>query len=307
MSPEQFEERLGSFLRFTQSLPNTAMYPRAGFSDPSANSREIEHWFEQAATTSKQVTQAIYASLHELFGSARVSPRAAAQAYEPLLTLLQAERLTYATTNYDVAGEIALDELGRRPYAGEDVGWSATEARVLHFDDIFSDDTRRTPVLHLHGRVGWYRTADNQVFSAPPDATYIAERGAPALLLPDPSKVYDDFVSESIWQQFSAALGQATHVLVLGHSLNDPQLRATLQQVPDNKLAVTIRAKEGATYRIWDGAQSAIVESLGRSPHVIPIDFGPRPCASRQRIDEFLTGAGAQYNEATPVESIAND
>ena len=48
---------------------------------------------------------------------------------------------------------------------------------------------RYIPVLHLHGRVGWYRR-DNWVYAA--NITKHQEGlGVPIVMLPDPTKVYD--------------------------------------------------------------------------------------------------------------------
>ena len=87
---------------------------------------------------------------------------------------------------------------------------------------------RYVPVLHLHGRVGWYR----QTNSSGQVEVYVSSNsnhsqgfGVPIVMLPDPNKVYDsDDVISVIWSQFLDALRRAKKVLLLGHSLNDKEL-----------------------------------------------------------------------------------
>src|SRR5262249_45624824 len=102
-----FEERIGAFLHFRESLPNVSPYHRAGLPSPTDPSTAIETWFAQASGVADQINETLLKSLHELFGEASIHPTVAASAYGPLLTALQATELTYATTNYDLAGEIA--------------------------------------------------------------------------------------------------------------------------------------------------------------------------------------------------------
>lgn len=303
MSSEQFEERLGAFLRFTRSLPDVADYPGAGVAD-GGDVEEFSRWFEQADETARAVMEAVFTSLHELFGRSRIDADAATTAYGELLARLNAERLYYATTNYDVAAEIALGRLGRRPYTGLDASWFSGEPQHLHLDDLLANDTQRTPVLHLHGCVGWYIADDGSPIATEPDAEFSAELGTPALLLPDPDKVYDDVVSEAIWRQFSVALSQTDLVLVVGHSLADPQLRNALAEVPDEKLGITIHALPGATSSAWTTQESTLVNFLERRPHVIPMDFQANPCADRERLSRYLSGVAADYSSSSSVAPL---
>jgi hypothetical protein len=304
MTGEQFEDRLGAFLRFTRSLRDVASYPRAGLATPAEPTQTIEAWFNQAAGTAQEINRSILESLHELFSGTRVHRTPAEQAYGPLLRALQVERLTYVTTNYDLAGEIALEALGKRPYAGVDQAWSPGDPQLVHLDDLLANDTTRTPVLHLHGRVDWYTTDEGQLVAVDPNAPFNPSLGTPALLLPDPDKVYDDFVTQTIWRHFEVALGQATHVLVLGHSLNDTQLLRALTRVTDQQLAIALHAPEGAGLSQWRKDEAALLQKIGRTPHIIPMDFGPRPCADPVRLQHFLGGGTPPSNATSAVTAL---
>jgi hypothetical protein len=64
---------------------------------------------------------------------------------------------------------------------------------------------RYTPVLHLHGRVGWF-VRDGSVYEANV-RRYQADFGSPLVMLPDPDKAYDqDGIIIAMWQEFSNAL-----------------------------------------------------------------------------------------------------
>ena len=77
-------------------------------------------------------------------------------------------------------------------------------------------------VLHLHGAVGWYRASDDRIVFHHPDMSYNASLGIPALLLPDPNKesVFTYVGVDAIWAELDGALETATHILVIGYSLN---------------------------------------------------------------------------------------
>jgi hypothetical protein len=162
----------------------------------------------------------------------------------------------------------------------------------------------RTPVLHLHGRVGWYTTPEGQPVAVDPNASYNPSLGTPALLLPDPNKVYDDLVTQTIWHHFAVALGQATHVLVLGHSLNDTQILRALGRVTDHQLAIALYAPEGAGIWQWAEDEAALLQKIGRTPHIIPMDFGPQPCVDPVRLQHFLGGGAPPSNESGVVARL---
>src|SRR5439155_1319040 len=82
---------------------------------------------------------------------------------------------------------------------------------------------RYTPVLHLHGKVGWLRRPDETTIPFFSGTTaYDPTFGLPIIMLPDPRKTYSgDDVLSILWAQFENALHRARRVFVVGHSLAD--------------------------------------------------------------------------------------
>jgi hypothetical protein len=235
-----------------------------------------------------QAVKVIHETLFDLFGQDRISAIAARDAYGALFTRLAVEpqAFAYATTNYDVAGEVALGELGYRPYWGEDK--TLTGPATINVENVI-DLPGHVPVLHLHGRVGWYRDQDGRVLSVSPNQRYNETQGTPALLLPDPNKDYAELlVVQSLWQQFRVALGQATRVLVLGHSLNDAALVQTLRgSISMQQVGVTVlRPHDADSTR---AAQAAIerIQQLLPGAHVLPMDFGPQLVDDEQTVSRL--------------------
>jgi hypothetical protein len=77
----------------------------------------------------------------------------------------------------------------------------------LEVSGIIDGIGRYVPVLHLHGRVGWYRR-DQRVYVANV-IKHDQGFGVPIVMLPDPDKVYDQddiiisrFTEEGGWPQF---------------------------------------------------------------------------------------------------------
>jgi len=94
--------------------------------------------------------------------------------------------------------------------------------RPVRVSGLLSGMPRFVPVLHLHGRIGWFRRAEDQRIYSVHSPRYMRESGTPIIMLPDPDKAYDsDPVINEIWAQFEQALSRARSVFVLGHSLND--------------------------------------------------------------------------------------
>ena len=155
----------------------------------------------------------------------------------------------YATTNYDPIAEMALEQLGYEVDWGEKRQAIGSGNRV-YVDSLVEGMGRARPVLHLHGRVGWFRrdVGSGRIEEYAADVTeYRPDYGTPIVMLPNPKKAYDaDGVVASLWAQFENALGRAKRVLVLGHSLNDDALTGALtRNVPSNRLAVSVLARPG--------------------------------------------------------------
>jgi len=107
--------------------------------------------------------------------------------------------------------------------------------------DKYMTDAEVVPVLHLHGAVGWYEQ-DGQVYDRSGDLPFNPTLGAPVVLYPDPDKdPTSDAAVDKLWREFREALDRASHVLVIGHSLNDPALVRALNALPsDTSVGVTV-------------------------------------------------------------------
>jgi hypothetical protein len=134
------------------------------------------------------------------------------------------------------------------------------------------------PVLHLHGRVGWFRR-DNGTVYATDAVRHQAGFGIPVVMLPDPEKVYDqDDIIIAMWREFSDALARAKRVFVLGHSLNDNTLaRALAQNVrPFERIAFSVLGDEQNPPEP-DNSAAPVLSKIARtfpSAAIIPMRFG---------------------------------
>lgn len=230
----EFEQRLGRFLRLAQLFPDiepildaSILQPIPGISGP----QPLRNWHQQTRNYLEQCLAAIHAALYENFGWDRTLPQAAVQPYRNLLQALRVappQSLVYATTNYDRIGEAVLDKLGWRTDCGERTTFSGPGTggqQTIDVDRLIDGPSRYTPVLHLHGAVGWYRRQTDGSLLVAGGTMYQVDFGVPLVMLPDPEKDYEaEPVIQSLWKQFGEALQRAKRVLVLGHSLSDPGL-----------------------------------------------------------------------------------
>jgi hypothetical protein len=277
MSGEQFEENLGLLLRWDQVRHLEERFENVG--GPQAGSRWTEVAQARQNTTNRiaVVLNALHDTLYAEFGQAKVDDAKAAAAYGALLGELGAEeQLILATTNYDRSAEAALNDLGHRI----DTGFKGPFGRTptLQPSGMVENRGDSTPVLHLHGAVGWY-DKDGAVEDHYADQPYNPSLGSPVVLYPDPEKdPTSDAIVSQLWTEFRQALSEADHVLVLGHSLHDPALVRSLKDTArDKKVAITHHSPEGA-----NRARDLI-------PECIPIktDFGPKLDIDRSGVAAF--------------------
>jgi hypothetical protein len=310
MAGEEFEGRLGKFLRDIEAFARIGdlLEPSTRFQDLGPSGGQflgaqgvLENWHTVAGHHFGQITDLIRESLYDLFADARVDHGAAATAYAGLFSSLGlggGSRMVYATTNYETVGEHAIRLAGGRPDWGQPPALGNEGELRLEVPGIIDGIGRYVPVLHLHGRVGWYRR-DGRVYAANV-VRHDQGFGIPIVMLPDPDKVYDqDDVIISLWQQFGEALARAKRVFVLGHSLNDSYLlRALVQNVePLDRIAVAV-LEAGHDDDSLDSSAVPVVakiqEHLGNAA-IIPMRFGSTPDAGRRGIaawTEKLEGNG---------------
>lgn len=303
MDPQQFEAQLGEFLRSVQAFDRIKplLGPITDFpGSPGAflAADQWEQWHHAAAFQLSQIVGVIHESLYALFSDQPVDTRAAARAYGALfseLGLPAAGGWVYATTNYDTIGESAISALGGLPDVGEALPFPLSTERDIRVEGLIDGMPRYVPVLHLHGRVGWFRREDGRAYSVPAQG-YNQSLGIPIVMLPDLQKDYaTDPIISSLSSQFGRALARAKRVLVLGHSLHDDALLTALASnvTPQRRIAVTMLAAEtDPSQPANEEAASVAARARGRLPdaQVIPLrfnsDFGASETGIRQWAEE---------------------
>ena len=231
MTGWEFEQNLGSFLDVYSILPLLPRFLGLGESPVGQRHGDVNNWHDTLQRRSSAIIEALHRTLFDAFGHSAVDRVAADRAYGSLLKALTIgpHQVTFATTNYDPAIEIGLRSLGFETDLGVRSPDGLAHHRLRPGDLIGEKKSGSVPVLHLHGATGWYRSGV-EVMVYGPDMPYVSALGAPAILLPDPKKTPERATAIStIWSAFDAALSEATHVLVIGHSLHDPYLVERLE------------------------------------------------------------------------------
>jgi hypothetical protein len=293
MSATQFEEQLGRFLNqvtaFAQVKDVVVTSRNLSLTEPAtqvATTGTLESWYEQTKSQLGQIVDRIHESLYEQFAEPQWDAPKARDAYRDLFQMLginASSRWVYATTNYDRIGETAIELADMLPDWGEPSRTSMPGERPIQVDQLLDGIPRYVPVLHLHGRIGWYRRLD---FGGVEDGGVYSNTstrhqpgfGVPIVMLPDPAKVYDsDSIINALWSQFLHALRRARRVFVLGHSLNDAALVSAIRDNVRSHgiVAVTALAKEGTD--IFEESGQAVAEKVENelgSAMVIPMRFG---------------------------------
>lgn len=264
-----FEQALGDFIRWQNILDLSARFLPLGEASP----RDLvaSDWQDRARARANTVVETFNRSLYAEFGEGRANRVAACDAYRALFEALSLNNdsfITVATTNYDPAVELALAELDRRPEVGEVDGPGGN--RLLEPNGLVAKchGGRGTAVLHLHGKVGWYTRDDGSVRVQSHTDRFNYSEGSPTVLWPDPDKnPLSQPAIQALWNEFDTALQQATHLLVLGHSLHDPVLVDHIGRSGARK-AVTVLPEA-------DAAEKERLSELIRAATVLPGRFGP--------------------------------
>jgi hypothetical protein len=300
----EFELRLGRFLRdasaFTQI--DRLVGPSTQFQalPPGLGQQNLEQWQQSTVHHLRAIQTLIHESLFELFGSDKIDSYAASDAYAELFDAVGMSAnstLVLATTNYDVIGEGALELLGRRPDWGEaPQAVSRGSEPPVEVEGLLDGLPRFTPVLHLHGRVGWYRRDDAAGVTSSGATRHQDGFGAPVVVLPDPEKVYEDVLVSSLWREFEQALRRARRVLVLGHSLADQALVEMLQAcvAPTARLCVSVLSDDQDSSRPDPGAASVVELVSERFPEaeLLPMRFERNPVLDRDHLSRWAAKAG---------------
>jgi len=167
MAGPAFEERIGAFLRCAAGLPTVRPFGDLGLAEMAVDRASIQTWFGQAEAATKDIQGRIFASLHQLFALNQFDLHGVERAWGTVLANCPSETVAVATTNYDPSIEVALKHLRRRPFAGEDINYESTSENWVNVEGIV-DRPNSTPVLYLHGRVGWYENPAGELIALPP-------------------------------------------------------------------------------------------------------------------------------------------
>jgi len=300
MTAPQFEAALGLFLRRAEAFAQVRDILPLTQKVPGASGPQIQTWYDNVAGSFDRINDVIVTSLMEQFHHSRLALSDATQAYGALLRIAglpSGQRLVYATTNYDAIGELALEELGARVDSGEPTRQYGGHATGLNVTRLLEGLGRNTPVLHLHGKAGWYRDKDGRV-QVLDVKQHHPSQGVPVVMLPDPAKSYaGDDVLALLWAQFEEAVLNAERVLVVGHSLHDEQLVKVLKRIPDQThLAITFFGSSSS----YDTDQAEwLKQEFGPAPSYYPVRFAAGLEEEWSGLAQwFSTGAGRLIERA---------
>ena len=302
LSGEEFETALGAFLRWRDAQPLSRHFANLCGPHPGSHYSGAMNALDAGERRARLVVDVLHRSLYDEFGAARINADLARGAYGGLLELLpDPESVVFVTTNYDAAAEIGLDALGKQVATGFPSQQGRTPVLspegMVDWEGLHGG---RVPVLHLHGAVGWYER-DGTVVSEYADQPYNDSLGLPVVLYPDPRKEPRDAVVAALWSELDAALSGATHVLVIGHSLNDPALLRALRgltpatgptaQTGATRLAVSVHSEpDGAGVAPDRPKRTKEVEKALSGATVIPGVFRDKPFFNAEPFERWLSG-----------------
>jgi hypothetical protein len=301
MSGQDFERALGTVLRWNDLWPLNEQFRGLGADPIGEIPRGVRTAHRLEGERLQEIMDGINESLFSMFSAAKIDEDLAIDAYGNLLEILgNPDDLIVVTTNYDPAAEIALTGLGRNPDTGFDR--PPGRAPTLNPHGLVRSVRQRPDavgVLHLHGAVGWYEN-EGVVYEQHQDQPFNDTLGRPVVLYPDPNKdPTRDALVQALWVEFDEALEDATHVLVLGHSLHDPALVAKLRvAAQSSNVAVCTygapgepSAGEPALLASPKEADRILKLVPGKS-NVLPVQFGPRSVGLLSGIRQWLLNTG---------------
>lgn len=301
----EFETRLGNFLAaaraFRDGKPLMVASADLFYSSPTLNDfkrrENIAAWHEEVDGHLTDIYEIINKTLYQLFGRPSFDYQRAVRCYTDLLQRLaiapRGGHWVYATTNYDRIGDEALEGAGYAIDWGERPRARGGDRLIVPYSLL--DSVRTTvPLLHLHGRIGWYRRREKE--GGEPFASDMSEHnpsyGTPIVMLPSPNKVYEgDEVIDAIWKTFEEALKRARRVLVLGHSLNDAQIvDAIAKFAAPGTVAVTVygHASDPSLPASEDDPTLKIHRDKLPDSMLIPIRFGEENSAHAENLTEWV-------------------
>ena len=261
-----FEQAIGELLEWERVRRLEEKFEGLGRDDINGQTRSgVLKAREFMGDRLKAFKAALNDTLYTQFSQVAVDDQKAVDAYGHLLIALGEPSIALATTNYDRSAESALIKIKRGKVRNGFVGEPPRRKlfRPGHLVQGTHDDT---PVLHLHGAVGWYERG-GEVILEDAEERFDPNRGSPVVLYPDPQKepIANEIVAE-LWREFDLAIKSAPNVLVLGHSLHDRMLVERLQGLgPAQKLAVSAFSPDDQK-RITELLPDALIFKLDFKP-----------------------------------------
>lgn len=281
---EAFERSLGDLLTWGRGIPLDERFLPLTGSRPGAVVSQVQKGLENTKKRWPVIIETINRTLFDQFGLHRVDSDRARETYNCLMDALNAspsgEGLFAATTNYDPSMGVALDRLNNG--AGAELGFRGPTfgTRRLAYDLFEPWEGPATPVLHLHGAVGWYRDDESGQIEFHPADQQFDNRRTPVVLYPDPDKdPFNEVGVSALWDALRRALETATHVLIIGHSLHDKPLLEVVGRAAKTrtKLAVTFY-DDNEREEMEDRARLQPLlarTSQNGGPSFLYCDFGP--------------------------------
>jgi hypothetical protein len=249
ISAEDFEQVVGELLGLRADITLVKKYQGVGGRpgrppDVRAVGGDAGRWIESLEGRLGVFEQVLRVTLYEQFGLPAISEQKAKAAVSVLLeAVLGDEGVQFATTNYDRSLEIGLAANNRSVNDGFKADTALATPKLVPdgMGNWVNEYDPTMSVLHLHGAVGWYARQDGEIVSQYADQPYNESLGTPAIVPPDPRKdpLNSPYV-RAIWFEFRRVLAEATHVIVLGHSLHDAPLVGSLRELAgDARFAVS--------------------------------------------------------------------
>jgi hypothetical protein len=310
----QFEETLGGLFRWHDQIGQAKRF--AGMARASDRDPTFETYFVMGLGHARKHFQAVLKNLHESlfreFGPDRIDAERAKTAYEEAFDLVAGSpaeplEIVCATTNYDRSLEAGLEAMGRTVRSGFKPHsiWTPT----LDPAGLGTFQPTSVSLLYLHGAVGWYRRG-NRITSQAADAPYNSSLGDPAVLYPGPDKDMGRFETVELWREFEAAVGDATHILVVGHALNDRHLVAALKEA-GGRVAVTVYPLDDDGVfmdprKVTELEQTALVLQRLPEAHIIGWDFGPNFSVELSCVEAWRDGAKPWRTTASRERPLAD-
>lgn len=301
---DEFEIALGKFLAYQAYLPELHRLMPLGYPNRTNDqSGQVQQWFTWSQDNCSQVVEIIRSNLFRTFGPQNVDLDKAASAYSALVTWMQdskiSTRLAFATTNYDLAIEMALTRSSGHVLDGFSTApWQTSTLDASKIVSSYAKQENAVPILHLHGAVGWYRDTEGRIKRYPGDLEYQPNYGSPALLLPDSTKTRWSLAGgEQLWDAFIELLAGCSHVIVLGHSLHDQHLIDILNEAQAPTAVLHYSSERNFVNSSAYDLASGYVQQFLPSAETVLCDFGPKPRIDLKRLHRWLAETDGRHGQ----------